>query len=96
MLLCTKVFQFLEVIREPLLILLFAGEIRTIDCQFSFTIGNPVDTRARKCLFQWVVGEQHDDIIMFCELGEMDPATVIEKTKIADQYYQATRASHVP
>ena len=96
MLLCTKVYQFLEVIRESLLILLFAGEVRTIDCQFSFTIGNPVDTRGWKRLLQRVMGEQHDDIIMFCELVEMDLATFIEKTKIADQYHQATRASHMP
>ena len=57
MLLRTKVFQFLEVIRESLLILLPAGEIRTIDCQFSITVGNPVDTRGWKRLLQWVMGE---------------------------------------
>jgi len=96
MLLCTKIFQFLEVIRESLPILLLAGGIRTIDCQFSFTIGNPVDTSGWKRLLQRVMGEQHDDIIMFCKLGEMDPATIIEKPKIADQYHQATRASHMP
>ena len=96
MLLCTEVYQFLELIRESLLILLFAGEIRTIDCQFSFTIGNPVDTRGWKRLLQRVMGEQHDDIIMFCKLGEMDSTAIIEKTKIADQYHQATRASHMP
>jgi len=96
MLFCTKVYQFLEVIGKSLPILLFAGGIRTIDRQFSFTIGNPVDTRGWKRLLQRVMGEQHDDIIMLCKLGEMDPATIIEKTKIADQYHQATRESHMP
>ena len=95
MLLRTQVYQFLEVIGKSLLILLLTGRVRAIDCKFSFTIGNPVDAGGWKRLLQRVMGKQHDDIVMFRKLGEMDSTTVVEKSKIADQYHQAARASHV-
>ena len=84
MLLGAKSYQALEMVSESLLVLLFAREIAAIDGNLGFTVGYTINARPRKRLLQRIVSKQHDDIIMFRELREMNTTCIIEETKITD------------
>ena len=84
MLLGAKSYQALKMVSESLLVLLFACEITAIDGNLGLTVSYTVDARPRKGLLQRIVSKQHDDIIMFRELREMNTTRIIKETKITD------------